>query len=48
MMYLVNKNTNSFYCVEIFNELGEEATLDLSTTDNQEILLPVYKKDELM
>ena len=48
MMHLVNKNTNSFYCVEIFNELGEEATLDLSTTDNQEILLPVHKKDEVM
>ena len=48
MMYLVNKNTNSFYCVEFFNELGEDATLDLSTTENQEILLPLHQKDDLM
>ena len=48
MTYLVNKNANNFYCVKIFNEFGEEATLDLSTTDNQEILLPVHKKDEVM
>lgn len=48
MMYLVNKNTNSLYCVEFFNELGEDATLDLSTTENQEILLPLHKKDNLM
>ena len=46
MMYLFNKNSNNYYCVEIFNEMGEEATLDLSTTENQDILIPFVNKDE--
>ena len=48
MMYLFNNNSNNFYCVKIINELGEDTTLDLSTTENQEILVPLLKKDETM
>ena len=47
-MYLFNNNSNNFDCVEIINELGEDTTLDLSMTENQEILVPLLKKDETM
>ena len=46
MMYLVNKNTNNFYCVEIINEMGEDTTLDLSTTVSQDILVPLVNTDQ--
>ena len=46
-MYLIN-NSNNFYCVQIIKELGENTTLDLGITENQEILVPLLKKDEKM